>query len=356
MPGYAPRQRTAPPGTWNRRRIVAALRDWTELVGTPPRSYEWAPASAAARARRTPASALWAARHPRWPSTSTVVRHFGSWNSALTAAGLPLGRPSTAPARERSERIADAQRLARAGMTSQAIGNAIGVAARTVRAYLNAGHCRECGAFVVTAGARCPSCAARHGRPPERSREEVVDAIRAWAGETGRPPTQAQWRPTADARSRWAREYPRWPSYMTVTTLFGTWRAALEEAGHRANRRIWTRPEILAALERWMSDHGRPPRQSELTYASAGMPTMNTIRRHFGSYAAALEAAGAEPRRRHWTRGEILAAMERWRAEHGRLPTSTEWSRSGPDHPHATTVRQRFGSWARAASVAAGRS
>jgi hypothetical protein len=83
------------------------------------------------------------------------------------------------------------------------------------------------------------------------------------------------------------------------------------------------------------------------------MPTMNTIRRHFGSYGAALQAAGAEPARRFWTEGQILEAMRRWRADHGRLPTSVEWSRSGADHPHATTVRQRFGSWARAASAAA---
>jgi Homing endonuclease associated repeat len=292
--------------------------------------------------------------HPRWPSAATVLRHFGGWNAALEAAGLPLRRPTTAPASERAERIEVAQRLARAGLRSREIGHLIDVAPRTVRAYLNAGRCGDCGTYVVTDAARCPSCAARHGRPPERSREAVVDAIRAWARSTGGPPTQADWTPSTDPRSKWAREYPRWPSYMTVTTVFGTWRSAVEAAGHRANRRLWTRAEILEALKSWIADHGRPPRQDELTYGAAGMPTMETIRKHFGSYAAALEAAGTRPTRRRWSREQIVDAMRRWRRVNGRVPTSRDWARSGPEYPHATTVRQRFGSWAAASAVAFG--
>src|SRR5881398_2397529 len=100
-------------GTWTPARVVEALQDWTRLVGSPPRSYEWAPSSARVLGRESPLSRLWAARHPRWPSTATVVRHFATWNGALSAAGLPLRRPPTAPAAGRAERVELALRLAR---------------------------------------------------------------------------------------------------------------------------------------------------------------------------------------------------------------------------------------------------
>ena len=268
---------------WTRERIVDALQDWTRLVGSAPRSYEWAPASARVLGREALLSRLWAASHPRWPSTATVVRHFGTWNKALSAAGLPLRRPPTVPAAGRAERIELAQRLAGGHLSGAEIAAILDVSPRTVRAYLGAGRCVECGTYVVTAVERCPLCAARRARPPARTRDEVLAAIRAWTRETGRPPVQTDW-PSANGA--------RWPSYMTVTTHFGTWRAAVEAAGLRPNRRLWSREEIVEALRHWTREHGRPPRQHELVYGASGLPTAHTIRRRFGSYAAALEAAG----------------------------------------------------------------
>jgi len=270
------------PGTWTEARVITALQDWTRLIGSPPRSYEWAPASARVLGRESPLSRLWAAWYPRWPSTPTVVRHFGRWNHALSAAGLPLRRPSAAPAAGRAERIELAQRLGAAGAGTADIAAIIDVSTRTVRAYLSAGRCIECGTYVVTAAERCPPCAARRARPPERPRDEVLDAIRTWARERGRPPTQADWTAPGD---------PRWPSYVTVTTHFGTWRAALEAAGLRPNRRLWSHEEIVDALRRWTREHGRPPRQRDLVYGASGLPAPHTIRRRFGSYRAALDAA-----------------------------------------------------------------
>src|SRR5690349_19162983 len=121
---------------WTRERIVDALQDWTRLTGSPPRSYEWAPASARVLGRESPLSRLWGASHPRWPSTATVVRHFGTWNGGLSAAGLPLRRPPTAPASGRAARIELAQRLARGRLASTDIAAILDVSPRTVRAYL----------------------------------------------------------------------------------------------------------------------------------------------------------------------------------------------------------------------------
>src|SRR3954471_2430350 len=131
------------PGTWTRARVVVALQDWTRLVGSPPRSYEWAPASARVLGRESPLSRLWAAWYPRWPSTATVVRHFGGWNRALSAAGLPLRRPPVPPAADRAARIELAKRLAAAHTGSAVIASILDVSPRTVRGYLGAGRCAD---------------------------------------------------------------------------------------------------------------------------------------------------------------------------------------------------------------------
>src|SRR3954451_15306210 len=82
---------------WTRERIVEALHDWTRLVGSPPRSYEWAPASARVLGRESPLSRLWATSHPRWPSTATVVRRFGRGGALREGNRSPVARGPPAP-------------------------------------------------------------------------------------------------------------------------------------------------------------------------------------------------------------------------------------------------------------------
>ena len=280
--------------------MVGALRDWDEWVGEAPRSYEWAPGSARSRGLANARTALWEGRYPRWPSAATVVRHFGRWSLALGAAGLPAAR-TIAPGAGRARRIEAAQRMARGGVRTAEIAAVLDVSPRTVRSYLGAGRCRDCGDPVVTDVARCPRCAARRARRPWATRAEVVAAIHAWVRETGAPPRQQDWVPTDDRDRRWAREYPRWPSWMTVRTLFGSWGAALRAAGYAPNRERWTPERIAAALREFAREKGRAPIASDLTH-DCGLPARPTIARYFGSLAAAREAAGLEAGRRRRVR------------------------------------------------------
>jgi hypothetical protein len=77
--GDSPRRR-GPKPVWTRDRILEAIRQWTAgHDGQPPATKDWR--------RKTPAAG--------YPSTTVVYRLFGSWNSAILAAGFeptPLGR------------------------------------------------------------------------------------------------------------------------------------------------------------------------------------------------------------------------------------------------------------------------
>jgi hypothetical protein len=53
--------------------------------------------------------------------------------------------------------------------------------------------------------------------------------------------------------------------------------------------------------------------------------------RLFGSWRRLLEAAEMAPLTRPWTQDEIIEALRRHRAAHGRLPTAREWTRRGAE-------------------------
>jgi hypothetical protein len=219
-----------------------------------------------------------------------VVRYFGCWAHALHAAGLA----PPAPDRELAlnERIATARRLHAEGFTKSAIADVVGVSRRTVGNYLLARPCTECGTPVVkSSSGRCRACAAAARPPTQWNRDSVLDALRRWTLETGRQPTATDWGDRRAAGDKWHREHPAWPSHGQVVRLFGSWRRLLATA--------------------------------EMT-----------------------------PLTRPWTQDEIVAALRRHRAAHGRLPTAREWTRRANDHPPASTVVLRFGSWSAATRAA----
>jgi hypothetical protein len=55
----------------------------------------------------------------------------------------------------------------------------------------------------------------------------------------------------------------------------------------------------------------------------------------------------------HWTRELIIYALDLHHRRHLRVPTKREWEKAGEDHPSLMTVRRTFGSW-NAAVTAAG--
>ncbi len=80
---------------WTQDRIIAAIREWAAMDGSPPTATDWN--SALARTRRdTGEHPLWSDYPGKWPTTWTAAAAFGSWNAAIAAAGfvprMPGGR------------------------------------------------------------------------------------------------------------------------------------------------------------------------------------------------------------------------------------------------------------------------
>lgn len=72
---------------WTRDEILASAWEWAHRFGMSPTATDWNPALL----RRKDGSPEVLERYVSgdWPSTATVVRHFGSWSAMLAAGDLP---------------------------------------------------------------------------------------------------------------------------------------------------------------------------------------------------------------------------------------------------------------------------
>lgn len=76
---------------WTKDAVVHALAEWSRQTGSTPTASDWGSCGGAEGNHK------WLRDFPRWPSHRTVRRLFGSWNTAVMAAGLtPNKRPWTA--------------------------------------------------------------------------------------------------------------------------------------------------------------------------------------------------------------------------------------------------------------------
>jgi len=71
-------------------------------------------------------------------------------------------------------------------------------------------------------------------------------------------------------------------------------RSCLIEAKRRNKLDMWTPEMIVAAMQEWAEAHGRPPRRRdwERTRGDELRPSVRPVKSHFGSWGAALRAAG----------------------------------------------------------------
>jgi hypothetical protein len=78
------------------------------------------------------------------------------------------------------------------------------------------------------------------------------------------------------------------------------YRVSLETARTlQRTQRLWTPERIIGAIRRFVAQHGRPPTSTERACQEIpAFPSVGVVCREFGTWNAAIEAAGFEPRRR----------------------------------------------------------
>jgi len=122
--------------------------------------------------------------------------------------------------------------------------------------------------------------------------------------------------------------------------------------------RIYPEHVIIGALQVWALHHGCSPSSR----AWDGTPSHMVIKRRFGTWSAALSAAGLAPitRNKRYPRSEMLASLRFVRDLLGHWPSYDEFRAASPELETAelprspSTIRREFGRWADGITAAKG--
>lgn len=214
--------------------------------------------------------------HVWWADVASVtLEHFKSRPEAILAERKAIAAEApkynvysggpVARTRARAARVEKATSLRAEGLKLREIASEMGVAISTVDGWLNdplgerlatrkrsyGGTCEDCGRPTDgsngrdKAPTRCRGCevaAREHNKV--WTREVLLSRIREWAVEYGEPPAIPDWSPSQarqlgnEARARrFESANGRWPWPEAVIREFGSWNAAIEAAGFvpRAN-------------------------------------------------------------------------------------------------------------------------
>ena len=180
-----------------------------------------------------------------------------------------------------------------------------------------------------------------HDADAEIPEAELVEELQRLGDELGKSPTVEAM--NTDGKY-WASTYKR---------RFGSWSAALAEAGFEpADARMEdqiSHEDLLTAIERLAVEVDGPPTFQDMD--DRGAYAARTYVNRFGSWNAAVEAAGFEPRSSgRVDDAELLADLRRLRETLGRKPTSTDVREHG--QYGLATYQRRFGSWSAALDAA----
>src|SRR5262245_48539877 len=136
----------------------------------------------------------------------------------------------------------------------------------------------------------------------------------------------------------------------------------------RPGARRYSRLEIVEAIQRWVDEYGSPPTLQDWEPSSARRwgngaraerfeagewPSARMVRRQFGSFGAAVRAAGfapgvGRPSKPHLSASdEILRAVREWTRRYGDPPLQADWdvARARKQADHWRIERYRSGDW-----------
>jgi hypothetical protein len=137
-----------------------------------------------------------------------------------------------------------------------------------------------------------------------------------------------------------------------LVSVFGSYNAALEAAGLRPLKRSYTREELIEQLQRKKESLGRLPLTDDVI-GDPDMASMKLFYDAFGSFNAAREAAGFGSRGRlvKYTPETLINQLQQKAAQIGRAPYARE-VHSDPNMATIATFTRFFGSYSKAVQEA----
>jgi superfamily II DNA or RNA helicase len=271
-------------------------------------------------------------------SITVFINVFGSLNKALEAAGLPV---SNIRAYDKAVLIQQLQQLA------ATIGRT--PTEKDVRKHAKDGHGPGLAAFLKSFGIFEAAIVAA-GLGTSKKGEAMLQLIEL-VDTVGRALTTRE----VDEYSK----HGQCRRSSVLASYFGSFNRALELAGASPARQKHSKERMIAQLQGFAREHGRPPsirEVKETSKKSATAASYTTLVSSFGSYEAAIKAAGlirkAAP---SYSREELIGQLRELGSRLGRPPTYTEVEKCGQSGEIASIAvfKRRFGSF-RAALRAAG--
>lgn len=167
--------------------------------------------------------------------------------------------------------------------------------------------------------------------PPKIPKEDLLAELQRLAEDLGRTPKVSDMNDIG--------KYSNGP----YNSTFGTWSAALEEAGlEPTHNKHATKADLIQTIEEVADELGRTPKRSEAV--ELGKYSASKYYTIFGSWTAAIKEVGLEPHRRpNVCKDEIISDLQRVADQLQRVPERKEFNEF-VDY-HATTVERRFGTW-----------
>jgi len=163
----------------------------------------------------------------------------------------------------------------------------------------------------------------------------LLEELQACAARLGRSPTMREF--VLDPKAK--------PHPQTVVTRFGSWNRAKRKAGLVA-RRFATREELVQQLQELGVELGRTPTGPDLARRRSSMPSKSLYWQVFGSFPAALRAAGFDaPGGKERSQRAVDDGVRLAKAL-GRLPSFDDWARArvrAPELPSEWQVYRLFG-------------
>jgi len=260
-------------------------------------------------------------------SPDTYWRHFGSWRAAVDEVGLAAADLEVARDVTNEELLDELERLADAVDGTPTSAQMISKGAynpETYRKYFGSWNA------ALEAIGHEP-----HHQSARVAGDELLADIQRLSEEFDRRPTATD---IIEHGNHGIATYQR---------RFGSWSAALEEAGFDPDADRVSDEELLDDLQRLHEELDKVPSILDVEAESAHSPT--TYQNRFGSWSAALDAAGFDPDREP-TDEELLAELRRLRDELDKEPSMRDMTEHGAYG--STTYTRHFGSWSNAKDAA----